>query len=74
MFIYRDEYYLQAQEPDQGDTTKHAEWEDKMAKAKNIAQVIIAKQRHGSVGTVDLRFDGQFTRFEDLDKYHSEQL
>lgn len=74
MFIYREEYYLQAQEPDQGDSTKHAEWEDKMAKAKSIAQVIIAKQRHGSTGVVDLRFDGQFTRFEDLDKYHSEQL
>lgn len=74
MFIYREEYYLQAQEPDQGDTTKHAEWEDKMNKARNIAQVIIAKQRHGSTGVVDLRFDGQFTRFEDLDKYHNEQL
>lgn len=74
MFIYRDEYYLQAQEPDQGDATKHAEWQDKMEKARSIAQVIIAKQRHGSVGSVDLRFDGQFTRFEDLDKYHNERL
>lgn len=74
MFIYREEYYLQNAEPDASDTTKHAEWEDKMNKARNIAQVIIAKSRHGSVGAVDLRFDGQFTRFEDLDKYHNEQL
>jgi len=74
MFIYREEYYLQALEPDASDTTKHAEWEDKMTKARNIAQIIIAKQRHGSVGTVDLYFDGQFTQFKDLDKYHSEKL
>jgi replicative DNA helicase len=74
MFIYREEYYLQNSEPDASDTQKHAEWQDKMDKARNIAQVIIAKQRHGSTGVVDLRFDGQFTRFEDLDKYHNERL
>jgi replicative DNA helicase len=74
MFIYRDEYYLQNAEPDTSDSTKHAEWTDKMEKARSIAQIIIAKQRHGSTGTIDLRFDGQFTRFEDLDKYHNERL
>jgi replicative DNA helicase len=30
------------------------------------AEVIIAKQRHGPTGTVDLQFEGQFTRFSDL--------
>lgn len=74
MFIYREEYYLQNAEPDVGDTQKHAEWTDKMAKAKNIAQVIIAKSRHGSTGAVDLKFEGHITQFSDLDKYHSERL
>jgi replicative DNA helicase len=34
--------------------------------AHGKAEVIIAKQRHGPTGTVDLQFEGQFTRFSDL--------
>jgi replicative DNA helicase len=30
------------------------------------AEVIIAKQRHGPTGMVELQFEGQFTRFSDL--------
>jgi replicative DNA helicase len=33
---------------------------------KNVAEIIIAKQRNGPIGRVNLRFDGQFTRFENL--------
>lgn len=36
---------------------------------KNIAEVIIAKQRAGSTGTVKLAWLGQFTKFANLDKY-----
>ena len=32
------------------------------------AEVIIGKQRHGPIGTVDLSFEGQFTRFGNLVK------
>ncbi|MFM8799313.1 MAG: DnaB-like helicase C-terminal domain-containing protein [Tagaea sp.] len=31
----------------------------------NKAEVIIAKQRHGPIGTVPLKFVGEFTKFED---------
>jgi replicative DNA helicase len=32
------------------------------------AELIIGKQRHGPVGTVELAFDGRFTRFGNLAK------
>ena len=31
-----------------------------------IAEVIIAKQRNGPIGTVKMRFKGQYCRFESL--------
>ena len=34
--------------------------------ARNIAEVIVAKQRHGPIGTVKLQFTGEFTQFNDL--------
>jgi replicative DNA helicase len=33
---------------------------------QNVAELIIAKQRNGPTDTVKVRFDKQFTRFEDL--------
>jgi replicative DNA helicase len=38
---------------------------------KNIAEVIIAKQRNGPTGTVELAFIGQYTKFGNLDRYHN---
>jgi len=36
---------------------------------KNIAEVIIAKHRNGSTGTVELAWLGQYTKFANLEKY-----
>ena len=63
MFIYRDEYYLQRQQPPEG-TDKHQEWQEQMAKVHNMAEVIVAKQRNGPTGTVKLFFRPEFTKFE----------
>ena len=65
LFVYRDEYYLQNREPEEG-TPEHATWLEKFERVKGKAEMIIAKQRHGPTGTVELAFEGQFTRSSDL--------
>jgi replicative DNA helicase len=80
MFVYRDQYYLEQKMPKEiafeGTSEKfHAameEWQKKMDLAHNKADLIIAKQRHGPTGTIPLFFEGEFTRFGDLDLVHSE--
>jgi replicative DNA helicase len=62
MFVYRDEYYIERTKPAEG-TPEFSEWMAKMSFASGKAEVIIGKQRHGPVGTVELTFEGQFTRF-----------
>ncbi len=71
MFVYREEYYVERRQPAEG-TAEHATWQDEMNRAHNIAEVIIGKQRHGPIGTVKLYFDGQFTKFSDLDSRYEE--
>jgi len=39
---------------------------------RNRAEVIFAKNRHGSIGDVEVGFEGQFTRFYDIDDVHTE--
>ena len=43
-----------------------------MARAYGRADVIVAKQRHGPTGTIQLFFEAEFTRFADLDRAHSD--
>jgi replicative DNA helicase len=71
MFIYREEYYLSRTQPDMEDAEKFAKWQEKMDKAHNIAEILIAKQRHGPIGNVHLYFDGNLTRFADLDRTYN---
>jgi len=65
LFIYRDEYYLQSRKPKEG-TEEFFKWQTEMDAVHGIAEVIIAKQRHGPTGTVNLAFESQYTRFADL--------
>ncbi len=65
MFVYREEYYESRREPTPG-TEKHIEWCSNMEKVHNKAEVIIAKQRHGPIGTLRLFFDGSLTKFGNL--------
>ncbi|MCR9052074.1 MAG: replicative DNA helicase [Phaeodactylibacter xiamenensis] len=53
-FIYRPEYY------------DILEDEEGMS-LKNVAELIVAKHRHGALETVRMRFEAEFARFSDLD-------
>jgi replicative DNA helicase len=73
LFLYREEYYLSRERPTQrGNETgerfieRQAGYEERLEQARNKAEVIIAKQRHGPIGTVELHFQGEFTQFNDL--------
>ncbi len=79
MFIYRDEYYLQQRAPKQlafdNDEKFHGaveKWQRDMEAVHNRAEVLIEKQRHGPTGKIDLFFEGEFTRFADLDLEHGD--
>ena len=75
MFIYRREYYLSREEPerrpneDDGKfSDRYAQWQSDLATSANVADVIVAKQRHGPIGTISLHFEASVTRFSDLEK------
>ena len=72
MFVFREEYYHQMRKPSEAQADKFAEWLAEGDKVHGKAEVIIGKQRHGPTGTVELQFDGEFTRFSNLVK--TEQL
>jgi replicative DNA helicase len=59
LFLYRDEYYKDIS-GSQGD--------DAAAESANTAEVIVAKNRHGSVGNVKMGWIGQFTKFRTLEE------
>ncbi len=54
LMLYREEYYTRQQKPD----------EDVPDDLLNKAEVIVAKQRNGPTGTVNLNFFGEQVRFE----------
>ncbi|MCI5048719.1 MAG: replicative DNA helicase [Rickettsiales bacterium] len=76
MFVYREEYYLARSEPksDMG-TPEYAAWQERLEKVFGLADVIVAKQRHGPIGTATLQFQSEFTRFLDYqaDEYMPER-
>ncbi len=53
IFLYRSEYY---------------KTDDVANQNTSVAEIIIAKNRHGSTGTVNMGWNGQFTKFITIDK------
>lgn len=59
LFLYREEYYANNKEdPTQVET--------------GVSEVIVAKNRHGELGTVKLAWSGEFTQFTSLEVYQNE--
>lgn len=69
-FIYRDSYYLERKRPPEEEKDKFEQWSKRMQEVLHKTEVIIAKQRNGPVGSIDLYFDAEFTRFGNLDTQH----
>jgi replicative DNA helicase len=81
MFIYREDYYMMSSEPkrpSEGDDAKtfddHAKWLSQLQQIEGLAELIVAKQRHGATGKVMMRFEPSITRFSDyIDDRHLPQ-
>lgn len=56
MMLHREEYYH----------VNDPSWGEENPEKKGVAEVIIAKQRNGPTGVVELTFDGATTRFNNL--------
>lgn len=59
LFLYRDEYYKN-------------EKDDPTSVETGTSEVIVAKNRHGELGTVKLAWQGEFTQFTSLELHRSE--
>lgn len=58
LFLYRDEYYKDISGSENAGATETA----------NTAEIIVAKNRHGSVGNIKMGWIGQFTKFRTLEE------
>jgi len=68
MFVFREEYYKEREKPGDHELDKMAIWQEEMERLHGRAEVVIGKQRHGPIGTVDLSFEGRYTRFGNIVK------
>jgi replicative DNA helicase len=64
LFIYREDYYLAAKQPGDEDPG-FAEWQEEMGRVYGLAEILVAKQRHGATGKVRVKFDSRITKFSD---------
>ena len=81
MFIFRESYYLERMEPikkpdEQNDryNERHQRWRELCESRYNIADIIIAKQRHGPTGAIKTHFDPNFTKFSDLTRIEYDNI
>ena len=68
MFVHREEYWLERNEP-RGDDGKYADWAAEVEKWRNRAEIILAKRRNGKgAGVRQLRFTPEFAIFTEFNE------
>jgi replicative DNA helicase len=74
MFIYRDEYYLERSEPqprigqsDDKYEEEHRKWLERYEKSRGVADLNIAKQRNGPIGSIKLVFEAAHGAFHNIE-------
>ena len=72
-FVFGEDYYVASREPkvpmgddDMKAHEAHSAWQAEMERVYGLAELIVAKQRHGATGKVRMRFESRITRFSDL--------
>lgn len=66
-FCYRDEYYLEREQPDISETEAHMAWQAAMERARNRLEIIVAKQRQGPIGTAHVLCNVALNRIWEYD-------
>ena len=73
MFVYREHYYAEREKPARKageDETKFngrfVDWEQRVRDCRGKAEIIVAKQRDGAIGSVEMAFDDNTARFQNL--------
>lgn len=61
MFLYREDYYRAEADEDKQDDID-----------ANLTELIVAKNRHGATGSIEMTFDKEFTRFRSVEKKYEE--
>ncbi len=65
VFLYREEYYLQSRYSDSGSEDKRIA---RLAEVRNKLELIIAKQRNGPTGFIEVFFDAASNAARDLER------
>jgi len=75
-FCYRHEYFLERTKPEKKEneddskfSTRIAKYEADLEKARGVAEVIVAKNRHGPPGIARCKFDAPRAWFSDREDY-----
>ena len=68
MFVYRESYYHNKKRPVEGDVNspEYIAWQKRAEQIEHMAEILIAKQRHGPTGDVKVAFVGEYFKFDNF--------